>query len=409
MTENATPDDDPIGTSEPIDADFEPAPEGAASGKRGLSAGPGWLGATILSLFAAGLGGILGMAGTRYIADTSTNPGMVESRLDEMKAGQEEISIRLARTIREQDGLGTNLAALSSEVEALSDRDPASDGQVDDQALQELAQRVAALESVDTSGDVSPEDLSRSVASLETRLNRMAQSVEQLQEAPDGVEVERVIELETQLAELRDDLNEAKLSSRQDAEQLAGLIEGMRQDEAKARGAAEAAVQTAEIARAVSSIEAASRRGGGFAPELRTLRSQFPNDASVRQLTPIADDGAPTVAELQTSFEAAKGRAEAALSGGGEGLSWLNRAFGDAVSVRRIDGEDSDPQAILARAEETLAAGEIAEALALVGRLEGTPASEMADWTEQANRRITLETALESLQQRLLEGNNSAP
>ena len=121
-----------------------------------MSAGPGWLGATILSLFAAGLGGILGMAGTRYIADTSTNPGMVESRLDEMKAGQEEISIRLARTIREQDGLGTNLAALSSEVEALSDRDPASDGQVDDQALQELAQRVAALESVDTSGDVSP-------------------------------------------------------------------------------------------------------------------------------------------------------------------------------------------------------------------------------------------------------------
>ncbi len=129
----------------------------------------------------------------------------------------------------------------------------------------------------------------------------------------------------------------------------------------------------------------------------------------MRQLTPIADDGAPTVAELQTSFEAAKGRAEAALSGGGEGLSWLNRAFGDAVSVRRIDGEDSDPQAILARAEETLAAGEIAEALALVERLDGAPASEMADWTEQANRRITLETALESLQQRLLEGNNSAP
>jgi hypothetical protein len=28
----------------------------------------------------------------------------------------------------------------------------------------------------------------------------------------------------------------------------------------------------------------------------------------------------------------------------------------------------------------------------------------MADWTAQANRRITLEAALEALQQRLLEG-----
>lgn len=405
MTDDSMPEDDPIDSSEPIDADFEPAPEEPGRSRGGPSGGPGWLGALVLSLFAAGLGGLLGMAGTRFLANTSTNPGMVETRLKAMEAGQEEVSIRLARTIREKDGLKASMSALATEMDELAKREGGASVGVDSAALEDLQQRVSALESIDTSGEVSPEDVSRAVASLETRLDRLARSVEQLEEAPGGVEVERVIEVETKLAELRDDLNEAKLSNSRDAEQLAGLIEGMRQDEAAARGAAEAASQTADMARAVSAIEAASRRGGGFTPELRTLRSAMPEDASVRQLTSISDDGAPTVAQLQTSFEAARAKAEAVIPDASEaGLSWLNRAFGDAVSVRRLDGEDSEPDAILAKASDMLATGDLAATLELVNQLDGPPADAMADWTEQANRRITLEAALEALQRRLLEG-----
>ncbi len=405
MTDDSTPEDDPIDSSEPIDADFEPAPEETGRSPGGSSGGPGWLGALVLSLFAAGLGGLLGMAGTRFLANNSTNPGMVETRLEAMEAGQEEVSVRLARTIREKDGLEASVAALATEMDALAQREGGAPAAVDSAALEGLQQRVAALESIDTSGEVSPEDVSRAVASLETRLDRLARSVEQLEEAPGGVEVERVIEVETKLAELRDDLNEAKLSNSRDAEQLAGLIEGMRQDEAAARGAAEAASQTADMARAVSAIEAASRRGGGFAPELRTLRSAMPDNASVRLLASISDNGAPTVAQLQTSFEAARTKAEAAIPNASEaGLSWLNRTFGDAVSVRRLDGEDSEPDAILAKANDALATGNLAATLELVNQLDGPPADAMADWTEQANRRITLEAALEALQRRLLEG-----
>lgn len=405
MTDDSMPEDDPIDSSEPIDADFEPAPEETGRSQGGPSGGPGWLGALVLSLFAAGLGGLLGMAGTRFLANTSTNPGMVETRLKAMEAGQEEVSIRLARTIREKDGLKASMSALATEMDELAKHEGGAPAAIDIAALASLQQRISALESIDTSGEVSPEDVSRAVASLETRLDRLARSVEQLEEAPGGVEVERVIEVETKLAELRDDLNEAKLSNSRDAEQLAGLIEGMRQDEAAARGAAEAASQTADMARAVSAIEAASRRGGGFTPELRTLRSAMPEDASVRQLASISDNGAPTVAQLQTSFEAARSKAEAVIPDASEaGLSWLNRAFGDAVSVRRLDGEDSEPDAILAKASDTLATGDLAATLELVNQLDGPPADAMADWTEQANRRITLEAALEALQRRLLEG-----
>ncbi|MDX1291817.1 MAG: hypothetical protein R3265_03305 [Hyphomonas sp.] len=405
MTDESTPENDPLGTAEPIDADFEPAPEETASGRGGASAGPGWLGALVLSLFAAGLGGLLGMAGTAYIADTSTNPGAINTRLDAMEAGQEEVSVRLARTIREQDGLEASLSALAAELDELSQREPGAVPAIDSAALDELQQRIAALETVDTSGEASPQDLSRAIASLETRLDRVARSVEMLEQAPGGVEVERVIEIETRLAELRDDLKEAKLSSSRDAEQLAGLIEGMRQDEAAARGAAAAASRTAEAAKAVSAIEAASRRGGGFAPELRTLRSLMPDDPSVRELATVSEVGAPTLLQLQAAFDIARDKAEAAIPGASEaGLSWLNRTFGDAVSVRRLDGEDEEPDAVLEKAHAALASGDLATAVGLVGRLEGAPAEAMADWTDQANRRITLEAALEALQQRLLEG-----
>ena len=56
MTDDSMPEDDPIDSSEPIDADFEPAPEETGRSRGGPSGGPGWLGALVLSLFAAGLG-----------------------------------------------------------------------------------------------------------------------------------------------------------------------------------------------------------------------------------------------------------------------------------------------------------------------------------------------------------------
>ncbi len=405
MTDDSAPEDDVIGSTEPIDADFEPAPEDSSGTGRRASGGPGWLGALVLSLFAAGLGGILGMAGTRFIADTSTNPGAVGARIDALQAEQEDISIRLARALREQGGLDAGLDTLAEQVEALSAREPSGSG-ADPSIVEDLRRRIAALESVDPSGEVSPEDLSRAVASLESRLDRLAGSVEALQEAPEGVAVERVIEIETRLAELRDDLSQAKLSSSRDAEKLAGLIEGMRQDEADARGAAAAASQTADLARAVSAIEAASRRGGGFAPELRTLRTLMPNDPSVRQLGPIAETGAPGMAELQAAFATARAEARTVLdSRPANGLGWLNRTFGDAVSVRRADGQDDDPSALLDRAGEAMDAGNLDLALELTGQLDGAPADAMSGWTELANRRITLEAALEALHGRLLEGN----
>lgn len=405
MTDDSAPEDDVIGSTEPIDADFEPAPEDSSGTGRRASGGPGWLGALVLSLFAAGLGGILGMAGTRFIADTSTNPGVVGARIDALQAEQEDISIKLARALREQGGLDAGLDTLAEQVEALSAREPSASG-ADPSVVEDLRRRIAALESVDPSGEVSPEDLSRAVASLESRLDRLAGSVEALQEAPEGVAVERVIEIETRLAELRDDLSQAKLSSSRDAEKLAGLIEGMRQDEADARGAAAAASQTADLARAVSAIEAASRRGGGFAPELRTLRTLMPNDPSVRQLGPIAETGAPGMAELQAAFATARAEARTVLDARpANGLGWLNRTFGDAVSVRRADGQDDDPSALLDRAGEAMDAGNLDLALELTGQLDGAPADAMSGWTELANRRITLEAALEALHGRLLEGN----
>jgi hypothetical protein len=132
----------------------------------------------------------------------------------------------------------------------------------------------------------------------------------------------------------------------------------------------------------------------------------MPNDPSVRQLGPIAETGAPGMAELQAACATARAEARTVLDARpANGLGWLNRTFGDAVSVRRADGQDDDPSALLDRAGEAMDAGNLDLALELTGQLDGAPADAMSGWTELANRRITLEAALEALHGRLLEGN----
>ena len=46
--------------------------------------------------------------------------------------------------------------------------------------------------------------------------------------------------------------------------------------------------------------------------------------------------------------------------------------------------------------------------MTIIGTLAGEPAAAMADWTESANRRITLETGLKALRLGMIGGENQA-
>lgn len=422
MTDQTDPEE-PVSSVEPIDADFEPAPEGDSGWRNPAASGPGWIGTLVMSALAAGVGGLIGLGGARFTAPApgQVPPGLSE-RLDELARLQDEAGIRIAKLGRDQteletrlqaemrelvsgDGNGESLKALVAELDAVSQRLDEAVAAGGSAAVAALTERIEALEAVDTSGEASSQDVARAIAALETRLSQAEESIASVRQAASAADVQRLSRLEASIVSLRNEIEDVKRAGSQDTEQLTSLINAMRAEEAEARGEAETASRTAQVALALSGIESASRKGGGFDPEYRTLRTLLPRDESVQQLAPIAETGAPTLATLRTTFETASAAARKRLSGdGARGLSWLNRAFGDAVSVRRIDGEDEDPVALLAGAQEALEAGDLAAALDSIGKLDGDAAVAMADWTRQANRRITLDAAIESLRQRLIEG-----
>ena len=390
-------DDTPVTSTEPIDADFEPAFDDAvdapANGADG--SGPGWLAVAVAALIAAGIGGAIGIIATMAIPDKGDGGDVaaLTAELDALKAGQEAADLERNKVIRDaaemesrlNTGLNSaasgspDLSPLQAELDALSRRLDAALAADSGDALATLSTRLDALEAVDTSGEATAAELARSLGALS----------------------ERVTALETRLASLQSDM----LRSSGDTTELTSLIERMRNDEAAVRAKAEASEINADAALALSAIEAASRRGSSFESDYRKLRAVMPKSATVRTLGEVATTGAPTLAELQQSFGPASARARAAVPAERQGaLGWLNNMFGDAVTVRGAEGEEDGAAVTLSRAKSALDAGDLEGAVSALGALSGEPAAAMADWTGSANRRITLEAGLEALRLNMIDG-----
>ncbi|WP_439619322.1 mitofilin family membrane protein [Hyphomonas sp.] len=395
---NDPEDDMPVSSAEPIDADFEPAFEDdedvRARGTNG--SGPGWLGLGVAALVAAGIGGAIGIIATLAIPDRGGDEDIsaVTAELESLKAELQAADLERSKVIRDAAELESRLAAglnstparaeqdlgpLLAELDAVSRRLDEALAANSGEVLVQLTARLDALEAVDTSGEATAAELARAL----------------------GAVSERVTSLETRLADLQSDM----VRSSGDTTELTSLIERMRSDEAAVRAKAEASESSADAALALSAIEAASRRGSDFESDYRKLRAIMPRSAAVRALGEVASTGAPTLAQLQQSFGPASTRARAAIPADKQGgLGWLNNLFGDAVTVRGDDGEEGGAAVILSRARTALDAGNLDQAVSTLEGLEGEPAAAMADWTQSANRRITLEAGLETLRLGMIGG-----
>ena len=391
-------DDMPVSSAEPIDADFEPAFEDAKDARAGGAgrAGPGWLGVGVAALVAAGMGGIIGIIATLAIPDRSggNDISAVTAELQSLKAELQAADLERSKVIRDAADLEARLEAglnaaparaeqdlgpLLAELDAVSKRVDEVLAANSGEALNRLTARLDALEAVDTSGEATAAELARAIGALS----------------------ERVTSLETRLADLQSDL----VRSSGDTTELTSLIERMRSDEAAVRAKAEASESSADAALALSAIEAASRRGNDFESDYRKLRAIMPRSAAVRTLGEVASTGAPTLAQLQQRFGPASTKARAAIPAEKQGaLGWLNNLFGDAVTVRGDDGEEDGAAVILSRARTELDAGDLEQAVRTLESLDGDPAAAMADWTQSANRRITLEAGLETLRLGMIGG-----
>lgn len=385
MTDDSIPESS-VDPAEPIDADFELAPEEGKTPKSGN--GPGWLGAGIMSVMAAGLGGMIGIGGHMMM------PSGLGNANEEVAALNDRIG-KLEQTAPD------DRAALRAGIDALANRidnlPAAKSAPVD---LTTIESRLNALESVEVGDTVAPEDLARALGALSDRLDV-------LEARPVPVDVSaRVEALEREIETLRD----STLEQTKQGRSLADMLARVQTEQSDARAEAASASSVAEAALALSAIEAASRRGEPFESDYRALRSALPALDGVRALGPLAAEGVPTLAELTDSYAAAADAARRTVPTEDSGRwGWINKFFGGAVTVRKADGSGTDPFALLSRASEALEKGDLEDAVSYTVRLGGPPGTAMSGWTEDAKRRITLETSLEAVRLALADGGAKTP
>lgn len=188
--------------------------------------------------------------------------------------------------------------------------------------------------------------------------------------------------------------------------ELAKRVDKMEKTAAEGAGAAAAGGAQAVVL-AVSGLHDAIARGEPFDKHLETLTAIGGGDPNIKATLALLSKGAatgvPTLATLRERFDAVAGRIVHAAKVEDDG-GWMTRAANRIASLitwRRVgDGAvDDSVDAVVARAEARLKAGDLAGAVKAVEGLAANrnAAATAASWLADAKARVIAERAVASL------------
>lgn len=269
--------------------------------------------------------------------------------------------------------LQTQVAALSDQVVAL---------QAD---LQKADTRLANLETAP-----APQVDAGQVAVLEARLTAL-----ESRPMPAGTDSAALAQLRAEVAAIKTD--GAAVMSAQVQADLDAKVQATEAKLTAIEQTAQAQAAATLTRAALGQIAAALDSGAPYPAALEALSG--PDLAPV--LADNATAGLPSLQALQATFpDSARAALDAALRAN-MGESWSERVgnfLRTQVGVRSLTPRDGpDPDAILSRAEASLAAGDVAQALVEIATLP-TPAQDaLADWRAQAQLRLDAQAALAAL------------
>ncbi len=322
----------------------------------------------------------------------------LRSRLDAAVAGLQDIEAKLA-TI---EALEARLAALEQTAGATAE--DGADPSAQAVTLKNLEDRLAALEAGGggDSGGETVAQLAQRVQALEARrgggaADELAERVQALESqtgegpAPDAL-AQRVEALES-----KTDQGAAVEALDQ---RVAALETKPEEPPAAPPGSREAALVVA-----VGQLREALRGARPFAAELQAVQALAGDDAEFAEvLAPVAgraDRGIATLVLLRDRFRPVAGAVVQASRLPAE-PRWYDKALHkmtSLASVRRTGDVAGDgPEAIVARAELSLAKGDLPGAVEALGKLDGPAASSVGGWLEEAKSRLDAEASLKSLQ-----------
>ena len=314
-------------------------------------------------------------------------------------------------------GLGDRVGALEDLAKARADSgdviaDLERERNRSSQRLAELIEQVdgleMALDSVKkmiaaTTLPAVAEDASESLRRFTERLQRLEGTGDAL-----GEVAKRVSRLETNAAAADAgsvDLKELEVRNRElgaAVNRLARRLSALSAPDGARDRAARAAPA---VVLAVGQLRAALRTAGPFAKELAAVAAVAGKDPdaapAISELRPHASAGIATLESLRRRFDATAGEIVLA-SLGLEGAGWWERAgrrLASLVRVRRTaataGGKSAD--AVVARAEALLEAGDLIAATEVLGALEGNAAAAADAWLRDARARVAAERAIAKL------------
>ncbi|PVM84398.1 COG4223 family protein [Caulobacter endophyticus] len=159
---------------------------------------------------------------------------------------------------------------------------------------------------------------------------------------------------------------------------------------------------------AAASLAEAAQSGEPFADAVAALERVLPPSSEVRALERLARQGAPTVAGLAASFDDLAGRASVAAHEPGPdagALAKLQHALSRVVTIRQVGSTAGNgPDAVLARAEVRLDAGDLTGALRALDALPPGARPVLAAWRAEAERRAEIDRLVAAVRDEALAG-----
>lgn len=389
---------------------------------------------TLVAVAAVGIGGFFTRA-TWWPAVEPYVGGLLPAATPGAGAGP-DFAARLEGAVAEQMAMRQGLADLAGTLKGLQDRLAAVEGRVDGladqigglrspsdaaapgapasvppalaatvagvgQRAEALGRQTEALVKQTETLSRQTETLARETAAVGSKAESLAQRIDDLARRADG--------FEAQLAQVADAPVTAKaLMPRVDALeadslQTKRLADRFREVETAAKETVDKAQHLAATVLAVQQLKAALAGSGPFTAQLASLQALARDDAGLEAalavLEPRAATGIPSLAALQGSFPsvaAAVSRAGVATAGESWGERTVNRLAG-LVTIRRVGPaavEAGGTEGALALAEQTLAAGDLAGALAALDAVQGADAQPLQPWLADARARLAAEKAL---------------
>lgn len=299
-------------------------------------------------------------------------------------------------------------APAPAQSSAAAPADPALRAQI-----QQLVDRVGKLEQRPAAAPANGGngDAAAGIAALTQRID----ALEQRPAAPaaDSGVADAQKALADRIASLEQKVT-AAAGNAQAAQELRGEVDSLKQQVTSVNQSVaqrqDAATAAQALVLAAGQLRSSLSGGQPFQQDLQAVRALNIADAGVTQpldaVAPYAAKGIPTRAQLTDRFEPLAGEIVRADIRG-EGNSWIDSAVGKLstlVTVRREGGGvvGTTADAVVARAEAALNAGNLAKAVEELSTLQGPAAQTAGPWLTDAKARLAADQAARQLNDRAI-------